>query len=1438
MPSDSDELPTKQPAIDEQKVKDKYRLHLSVPKPLSRINMGMPWYERLRGTNFDSSVPKFGYKGLSAQADSHLFIDIHKTTFFNSKKSVLMQSGKYWNQYATKSTWLATLADATFASDARMTLVAGAGQGQRQPIDHGIDPDLDAYNDLYLHYHVDSVMMGVSEAMTGRRERDEKDNLSAWLRSPWGAEEFRSSNDHLVKEPQTVSGLDDPRLAREGLWDLLKEASLFLGQGLPDFEGLYKIFPPYKDGTKHEKYGYGKQYFTAFDPYALKKIYDELPDWQKMILWLKNAATIMKRFADVTAKVAVAVEHLPLVRQTAKLIKAVDTILSSADSGERLAEALGAGQSTNEDGVLFGHQRPAWEQMQGAFDSCWKQLDGASTKAFETKQAYVEYYAPANEGDPAGPPYVWRDVPAGIAGYIKSDVGDEDDDKMYTFVVPGKKAELKAKSSFEPVTERPASSSVSIRPRPVITGSVTLTLPAEWAAPGSPATAAPLMQWFAEQPLLGDLVSIGYGRRSDAETIAEALPGADDDTPAEILDALADTAAATKKDTRITIDPTSIPLFESLTLSGDELLSAMGFEGPLELTGERSSAKGVSLESLAETLRSSGPVTLSWELARQPLDFSVVWTADNTSSAPAAAGAVQQGAVDAGLPRELVVAKASYDDQAAFVVVGPEVKGVPDTLGLNDYRVTLTTPDSSLLEVTPESEGKVKAKLKDTRWGDARWISVSTETHSAYVALTPANAGSLASIVAEINDVAGEDIAKDEGGKLKIKSLGYGSSAFAEVRADRNSTLTDTLGFSLPAPEASVVREQGEDISLTPEELKKLIQGDRAYSGAKKKSDGSDYHGYDAGRIKVDVLPNGGIKITSLVSSESDSYSSYVAVGDKLFDKVSKGKSLKGFVKKKDAMASLDDFRKFLGAVAAIPKEMGEVLRPLTDMVEDVVALQTAVTKGLIAAQEAIMGSKYVPGAPPSAIGLFAKDGISLGTPDKIVSAAGKGYVFIADGGTGQRDAEKFVLGDYEKYISNFAANEIKGFGDLAMPEEDSKPEKEKSGDAGFTVLSNSNASVVTRSSLDLLAIGSMFKDGKVYGRGVARLAGTRSVEVAGHSRVVVAATASKDPNKAVAHKRLVEKADSGHDYETVGVEEGKHGGEVELLAETVRVGVPLLHRGHMSLADKIPWPHGDETKLKIPVAERSYAPPTKSVEIGAAKQVEAATLPFHLLVKATGAFLGGAGGIDDEAFDDRKTREVDRLNAHFDEQELYWKTVKDAAVASKLEAEVAVRELEAELRKGKLKAKRRGIDFAGWKKLKDYYGDKKTKAEATISKISDARTDAYQDLLDRFDAISNAPSLLMKVADDGEKIFLGFRTANAGEWGPHLKITPESITLSMSSTGTDATLKLESGKVELRPGAGSQAKLTMQDGDVKMKGTPAGWVHLTGKAQTPNGVI
>jgi hypothetical protein len=1175
--------------------------------------------------------------------------------------------------------------------------------------------------------------MGLSEFMTGRREREDPWGLS--LFQPFGGREFNSTKPH-IKEA-------------EGFWDVLKRAADLLGPGLPSFEGLYKHFPKWDSENPHEKYGYGKPYFTTFDPYEMKKTKDEV--WTVAVfLTLKNASTLMRRFADVTAKVAEVIYNLPLVRQAAKLMEAVDKFNSAIDSSQRIANAFGAAKPSNSDKVMFGEEAPFDKQMLDVFypvaDTCL-----SATKPKEEDKADIELAAPKNpdkksESDGL-PPYVWTKIPAGIYGYLKAvpdptPLPSPDLEKMHTAKVPGSTPEVKAKKPIKAITD-PTTTTVTVSAFPAeLVFHVVLPTPV-----GTPEAVADALNAPLAAAHLGSPFSVVQGASGKA----------------------------------LKFDPAAIVLLESVTITGTGV-DGLGLNQPLtaETTGTP-----LDLAALAGAM-------LQVEVERKAEKaFTVAWTAQDTASVGTIAGALSREGKKAKIP---LSAKAD----------GNKVK-----LELAGGFLLSATSAAGLLEFYSSTEpGKLSSKdVTVFNWGAAKWITVTTEKKGVFLALTSAllpAAGNVGPLVTAINAELGDGASDAGGGVLKVKSLSYGSQAFAEVRADSVTTLVDYLGFETPTG-GPVVRQQGTDVSLTPTQLADVIRG---ALGAPVGPPNENPR-FDPGKISVEADDAKGIvKLVSKYPVPShDKYLYYIKAAGKLFDALG-AKSLKDYVPKASWHEDLDAFQKMLSGLNSLPDDLANVVRPITNMVQEVVNVYNDVQKGFTAIVEATAGARFVPDGPPSSLGMFAKDGITLGTPDRIVAAAGKGYVLFADGGTGQRDTEKFVLAAYERFITNLAANEIKGFGDFILgPKADSEPDKEKSGSGGFTLFSNSTTSLVTRSSLDLLAIGSKKKEtGELIGRGVARLAATRSVEVAGHSRVTIAATASKEDDVAVKAKRLPEKDDAGKklEYGEVG------GGEVELLGEQIRLGAPLVHRAHMPLKDKIPWPWAQEEKgtpalkkkgLELPVTERAYAPPTQEVTLGAQMLIEATSTPFQLLVKHDGVYLGSPGGPEAKKFEDRQKKESKAIEYHFKEQKAHWDKIKTMATEAAAKAD----DNAAKLKKAPPGDKIEGMRASDWKKLKVYYKDLESKATTYSDKVEQTKKKAEDDLKAKYDALGDqGPALVM----EKDRIVLGFQM-KSGKWGPHLEIKMDGITLNMKTPDDKkrATLKLEAKKIALSPA----------DGDVKM---------------------
>lgn len=216
-----------------------------------------------------------------------------------------------------------------------------------------------------------------------------------------------------------------------------------------------------------------------------------------------------------------------------------------------------------------------------------------------------------------------------------------------------------------------------------------------------------------------------------------------------------------------------------------------------------------------------------------------------------------------------------------------------------------------------------------------------------------------------------------------------------------------------------------------------------------------------------------------------------------------------------------------------LPEDTRNLVRPVREAIGDVVSTVSQLEKMVENATDVISGKlkKGLP-TPKKAIGLIANDGISLGTQDRIVGAGGKGIVFIADGGSGTEDHAKFFPKKVEQVV-NDAVNWDpidKAFASLL-----DDPPSDKPPSLGFRVYSDSTVDLFGTYAAQLMALGRGKINGKTrdnkteIGVGVARIAGSHAVDIAGYRRVVIGAR-------------------------NAGTN-GKDGGQLDLLGQTIFVG-------------------------------------------------------------------------------------------------------------------------------------------------------------------------------------------------------------------------------------------------------------------------------------------
>jgi hypothetical protein len=187
----------------------------------------------------------------------------------------------------------------------------------------------------------------------------------------------------------------------------------------------------------------------------------------------------------------------------------------------------------------------------------------------------------------------------------------------------------------------------------------------------------------------------------------------------------------------------------------------------------------------------------------------------------------------------------------------------------------------------------------------------------------------------------------------------------------------------------------------------------------------------------------------------------------------------------------LDDFNKGNEELQKLPDDAANLVRPVILLCKSTAGVVSK-AQTMVKAAVKLLGVK-LPSAKGS-IGLIANKGISLGTPDRIVGVGGQGILFVSDGGTGNPDKAKYM--PMEDIF-----NRILGADLLAKYEEPKvKPT------LGFRVFSDTTVDLTAKTTANLLALGREKQGNDVVGCGVARVAGSRGVEIVGREKVVIGA--------------------------------------------------------------------------------------------------------------------------------------------------------------------------------------------------------------------------------------------------------------------------------------------------------------------------------------------
>jgi hypothetical protein len=184
-----------------------------------------------------------------------------------------------------------------------------------------------------------------------------------------------------------------------------------------------------------------------------------------------------------------------------------------------------------------------------------------------------------------------------------------------------------------------------------------------------------------------------------------------------------------------------------------------------------------------------------------------------------------------------------------------------------------------------------------------------------------------------------------------------------------------------------------------------------------------------------------------------------------------------------NAGRSWDNFRTWNYEMQKLPEDLRLLTRPMKNFVDDCVALASTVTTVMDELQD-FLG--LAPDAK-SAVGVFAKDRIVLGTPGDLVANAGGGYTFVVGGDSDalKRNKRKYVLGERPVYwLTNvdFAgaydrwkewkqkkAEAAAAQGGPAAP---ARPPVPRAPKAGFRVLSSGDVRFVADSVAEIVAVG------------------------------------------------------------------------------------------------------------------------------------------------------------------------------------------------------------------------------------------------------------------------------------------------------------------------------------------------------------------------------
>lgn len=774
-----------------------------------------------------------------------------------------------------------------------------------------------------------------------------------------------------------------------------------------------------------------------------------------------------------------------------------------------------------------------------------------------------------------------------------------------------------------------------------------------------------------------------------------------------------------------------------------KILSAPGLlvdEDVLIADGDKmtvtANAGSISVEVIAKhaELQAPGAVaTDGWAgsvtIDQNGITKTVTFTATDTVSAASILGKINGGPPTLSPPAELV------GTNTDTLKLKSHKKGSAQRVSITGAGAVLTKLGFQLSDLPRFATGEtIEGVAAPTFPIDAGTLTLTIGSSNAVsLDFSATSVSSMTALVAAINAVwatgrpAGTSslVAQDAANRLQLTCPGHALSAIASTRA-----LFEKLGlgasssgdqtFESPAPTGNNVADLS---AVTAEEIVALFSGSSVTA----------------------TVAGGAVQLESTAAGVGSFVEGSGTLAAKLG--LDHRKEITGWAVAKS------DFGVINHELQKLPEDARNLTRPITECLEDIEAVLSNLEKTLESLVEAIPYQLIGLDGPPAAIGLIAKDGISLGTPDRIVGAAGGGFVFVADGGTGQRDRGKWIP------VLERGINAVLEWKPKLLGGPDAAEITEN---LGFRVCSDTAVNLTGTTTAELLALGRGKVGNDAMGIGVARVAASRSVEVCGFEKVSIGARAP-DKDKAA-----------------------PNGGRIELLAHDITIGAGddqmLQNFGVHERASAPTLKNPDNRDRDLALGGRAWdanlkatIPKTKTVTLEATEQTLFRVGEWSVkLHKDDGLVVGWEQS--DATYQVRKTAVDDEVQRVTDLQTLKTQArAKNLATILSLRAHRPLTEKQV-ARIERLERKNERIT----KRL-----------EKIATQLADLQVKKAAVGATRGEAI--VPALKM----NDKEIVIGFcKNANGQvEDGPHLKITPEGFWLETGKADKEVSISCADGK-------------------------------------------